>query len=101
MQNADKQSASRAHVLINAQGPQVAPPQSTSVSSPDFVLSVQDGGGAAQTAAVQMPLIQSLCDRQARPVAHGEHAPPQSGAVSLPFFSPSVQLASAHDPARQ
>jgi len=86
---------------VSAHGPHEVPPQSTSVSSPDFDPSVHDGGGAAQRLCSQMPLMQSVATRQPEPIAHGRHAPPQSTPLSLPFFSVSVQLGSAHCPCLQ
>lgn len=60
------QSTSMRQVLVSAQGGQ-GPPQSTSVSLPDFMPSVQLGGGAAHTWLVQTPELQSLGPRQPAP----------------------------------
>jgi hypothetical protein len=74
------------------------PPQSTSVSAPDFTPSVQDGGGAAHVPCSQMPLVQSGATRHPVPTGHFGHVPPQSTPVSLPFSTPSVQLGSEQCP---
>lgn len=76
-----------------AQGGQ-DPPQSVSVSLPDFMLSVQVGGGFAQAPLVQSPETQSPGTRQGRPMAQGGQSPPQSAEVSRPFLVLSVQLGS-------
>src|SRR3954469_20853554 len=69
------------------------PPQSTSVSSPSFCASVQDG--AAQTPLAHAPLLQSPLAPQPLPSSHCLHSPPpQSTSVSFPAFVPSVQPAS-------
>jgi hypothetical protein len=46
-----------------------------------------------QMAAVQTPLVQSRGRRQPCPFAHAPQRPPQSTAVSSPFFSPSLHVA--------
>jgi hypothetical protein len=86
------------HALPVAQGGQVPPPQSTSVSAPFFTPSVQLG--AAHVPLVQVsPPAQSLAMVHALPVAQGGQVPPpQSTSVSAPSFTPSVQLAAAHTP---
>jgi hypothetical protein len=101
LQKPERQSPSTLHVFVRAHGGHAAPPQSTSVSSPVFEPSVQEGGGAAQIPASQIPLMQSVETRQAVPIGHGLHPPPQSTPVSGPLRSPSVQVASAHCPPRQ
>jgi hypothetical protein len=98
LQNALKQSASPPHTRFSAHGPQVGPPQSTSVSSPDLLPSVQDGGAAPHTPPSQIPLTQSVRARHGEPTAHGLQLPPQSTPLSLPLRSPSVQLGWAHTP---
>jgi hypothetical protein len=63
------------------------PPQSTPVSVPFWVLSVQEG---ALQVPLQMPSTQSLAMLQLFPSAQGAHEPPQSMSVSSPSFCPSV-----------
>jgi hypothetical protein len=47
----------------------------------------------------QAELSQSLLVAQPLPAAQWvEQLPPQSGAVSLPFLTPSLQVAAAHEP---
>jgi len=43
--------------------------------------------------ATHTPLVQSVLALQPVPAEHLGQAPPQSGPVSLPFATPSVQLA--------
>jgi len=79
------------------------PPQSTSLSLPFFSVSLQLAGVQVPFAP-QMPFTQSAATAHPFPSAHlwfvGEaaHDPPQSGAVSLPFFTPSVQVGTAQAP---
>ena len=61
-----------------------------------------------QMKPVHTPLVQSALMRHACPRGQGEHDPPQSIAVSLPFWIPSVQVGAlqvcvlrAHEPLRQ
>ena len=70
------------------------PPQSTSVSLPFFSPSWQLGAAIAQSPPSQFALAQSEATRQCRFSAHlmQSPAPPQSTSVSVPFFSPSVQV---------
>src|SRR5262249_26805848 len=77
------------------QGPHVAPPQSTSVSSPFFTVSSH--AGTWQTMLVHTPLWQSGAATHIRPSLHGpQSGPPQSTSVSLAFCTPSTQVGSAH-----
>jgi hypothetical protein len=48
-----------------------------------------------QVIAMQTPLLQSPCAAQTRMSPHGGQLPPQSTSVSLPFFTPSMQLGAA------
>jgi hypothetical protein len=99
--------------------PQVAPPQSRSVSAPFFTASLQRG--AAQAPAVQTPLAQapesvqaaasaipaqkppvqvpdwqSAPEEQTAPLMQSApQLPPQSGALSVPFVAASRQVAGA------
>jgi hypothetical protein len=64
------------------------PPQSTSVSRPFMVPSLQLG--ALHTLPVQTPDVQSVPAAHARVTSHfGHAAPPQSTSVSRPFFTTS------------
>jgi hypothetical protein len=99
-QIADVQSVAAAHALptphlVAQVAPVVAtPPQSTSVSVPFFTASGQTG--ALQRELVQTPLTQSAPAEHPEPVAHrfaGAQLPPQSIAVSVPFFTVSPQVA--------
>jgi hypothetical protein len=91
------QSALIPHVLLSAHFGQVGPPQSTSVSLPFLIPSMQVAVAAAQTPELQLLLLQSALTRQALPFAHFEvQLPPQSTSVSSPFFTVSVQVGSAH-----
>src|SRR4051794_2504976 len=82
------QSPLTTQTLPAAQPGHTPPPQSTSVSRPFFVMSVQLG--PAQTFPTQELLTQSPLTRQARPPLHFGHIPPpQSTAVSMPFFTMS------------
>jgi hypothetical protein len=93
------QSLARAQAAPAPQGLQL-PPQSTAVSLPFLIPSVQLG--CAQENAEQTPLAQSppmmhvLAPSQA-----GQPPPPQSMSVSLPFRLPSTQVGSTHTPALQ
>jgi len=73
-----------------AHAPQVAPPQSTSVSAPFFTLSVHVG--AWHVPPAHDPLAQSVLSVHVAPTAHGEQPGPQSTSASLPFFTLSVQV---------
>jgi hypothetical protein len=80
---------------------QVAPPQSTSVSMPFLKPSAQPGAAQRRVEGLQNPEVQSVGAAQPIPFAHvfawaTQVAPPQSTPVSVPFFSPSVQLGVAH-----
>ena len=88
--------------------PQAFPPQSTSVSVPFFTLSLQGALGTMQVLfwhwAKPPTSTQSVAAVQALPMAHlGQLAPPQSTSLSLPFLSPSLQVAAttAHTPPTQ
>lgn len=92
------QSLSATQVLPTAQAPQL-PPQSTSLSSPFLIPSVQVG--AAQTPLAQLAEAQSAVTLQAALGAHFIQAPPQSLSVSLPSRIPSVQVGAMQTPAGQ
>jgi hypothetical protein len=50
-------------------------------------------GAAPQSPETQRPVVQSVPTTQALPWEHWGHVgPPQSTSVSLPFFTPSVQV---------
>ncbi len=84
------QSPSMLQVLPAAHPGQL-PPQSTSVSSWFFFMSVQLGS-AHRKPLPQKPDSQSLSTTQPWPVAHGpQSGPPQSVPVSVPFFFLSEQ----------
>jgi hypothetical protein len=92
------QSAEALHALPVRHFGAVAPPQSTSVSSPFFLPSV--GLGAAHFPVLHTSLAQSPSILQTFPVSHlGAAAPPQSTSVSSPFFLPSLACGSRHAPA--
>jgi hypothetical protein len=84
------QSLAPLHVFPVPHGPHVAPPQSTSVSAPFFILSVHEG--AWHVPPPQDSLAQSVPWPHAAPTLHGEHPGPQSTSASLPFFTLSVQV---------
>ena len=68
------------------------PPQSTPVSSPFLMPSLQVG--ISQSPFLQTPLTQSAFVVQGDALPHGGHAPPpQSMPVSTAFCTPSAQLA--------
>ncbi len=80
------------------------PPQSMAVSVPFLMPSLHDPEGATQTPPVQVPLVQSVPARQVLPLAQSAaQLPPQSMSVSVPFFTPSVQVGAgaAQTPAEQ
>ncbi len=86
------QSLALRHFLVSAQAGQVAPPQSTSVSSPFWVRSVQLAFW--QMLLRHTLLTQSPCLRHFWVWTHaGQVAPPQSTSVSSPLCALSVQLA--------
>src|SRR4051794_19846380 len=71
---------------------QFRPPQSTSLSRPFKMASVQLTGSQIFVTASQCFETQSLAAAQARLSAQaGQSAPPQSTSVSAAFFTPSVQ----------
>jgi hypothetical protein len=79
------QSAPLAHVLPFAHAGQPCCWPQTSAE--------HAGGGATQTPPVQTPLAQSVAVAQRLPSAHFAHVgPPQSTSVSLPFWTPSLQV---------
>src|SRR4051794_39711672 len=83
------QSVERRQVLPRAQ-PEHVPPQSTSVSGPFRMWSVQLG--PAQALLSQMVLAQSLPCRQNWPGSHFLHvSPPQSTSVTSSFLTASLQ----------
>src|SRR5579883_1760790 len=82
------------------------PPQSTSVSLPSLIPSLQVLGRAAQAPATQAPPAQSPFTRHALPAAQPmQTGPPQSTSVSLPSLIPSLQEVSqtllTHSPLAQ
>jgi hypothetical protein len=84
VQCAELQSASEKQRFVEAQGTQLGPPQSTSVSVPFRAPSLQVG--AWQTLPEQTEVTQSVPARQCLVTAHRPHAPPpQSMSVSAPF----------------
>jgi hypothetical protein len=63
------------------------------VSLPFFTPSMQVGARQTMVAPLQTPLAQSLEAVQPIPGGHpGQVPPPQSAPVSLPFFTPSMQV---------
>src|SRR5690348_10465798 len=89
------QSVGFKHVLPSAHFPHVPPPQSTSVSAPFFILSLQVAA-AVQTLPAHVALEQSAATRHALPSWHGGHIPPpQSTSVSAPSFIMFPQPAAA------
>ena len=85
MQTPEAQSPPFTQERAASQPGHTPPPQSTSVSLPFFVVSVQDG--ARQVKSWQTKLLQSDETTQACDGAQGEHvAPPQSTSVSLPLW---------------
>jgi len=81
--------------------PHVAPPQSMPTSSPFLTPSSQLAGAqtsSPSTDVSQLPEEQSEFTAQGSPSGHETQFPPQSIAVSAPFCSPSVQVASMHCP---
>jgi hypothetical protein len=88
------QSVLAMHVLPATHLPQLAPPQSVSVSLPFFTLSEQLAAWHLSGEPEQTPLWQSVERAHVRPVVHlGQLAPPQSVSVSVPFLTTSVQVA--------
>jgi hypothetical protein len=88
------QSPATRHFLPVPHLPQLAPPQSTSVSTPFLTPSEQVGTAHLSGEPEQTPLWQSPATAHVRPLAHfGQPAPPQSTSVSVPFLTKSVQLA--------
>ena len=82
------QSAPTEHDLPSAQAAQPCWAPQTSAE--------QAGAGATQSPPVQTPLMQSPPVAQCLPSAHfGQLGPPQSTSVSLPFWTPSVQVGAA------
>jgi len=86
------QSVPARHALPLAHFGQSGPPQSTAVSDPFLMASVQLGKEHNFDRVSHLPLRQSLFTKHAMAAPQGEHAgPPQSTAVSVLFFWPSVQ----------
>ena len=93
------QSPLTLHLSVSAQGgalvssPLPLDPQSVSVSLPFWILSLDVGARHFIVPATsQLLLVQSLFVAQPSPSAHALHIPPQSGAVSVPFCTPSLQV---------
>ena len=85
-----------AHFLVHVE------PQSTVGSLPFFTPSVQLGAWQVWVAARHTWLVQSLASAQPLLSAHGLlQLDPQSTSVSLPFFTPSLQLVAWHVPLEQ
>ena len=99
------QSVPTPHFNVSAQAgalvssPVPLDPQSVSVSLPFWIVSV-DVGARHSFVPVrsQLLLVQSLFAAQPMPSAHGLHIPPQSRPVSVPFCTPSLQLAGVQAP---
>jgi hypothetical protein len=73
------------------------PPQSTSVSVPFLIVSVQPAATHFFAVASHLRLMQSALTAQAFVFAHFVvHEPPQSTSVSVPFFTTSAQLGAVH-----
>jgi len=90
-----EQSALATQAFPSVQAGHCPPPQSTSVSFPLFVPSVQPG--VMHRPAVHLPSRQSLAAQQPFGAGHlGQLVPPQSMSDSVPFWSPSEQLGAAH-----
>jgi hypothetical protein len=88
--------------LPEAHLPQVAPPQSMSVSVPFLTTSVQVAAWHRFGAPEQTPLWQSPATVQSPFVAHPPQVPPpQSTSVSAPFSVPSVHVGAWHTPPEQ
>jgi hypothetical protein len=75
------------------------PPQSTSVSSPFFLVSPHVA--SAHAPEVQTFSAQSPAAVQVRPGAQSAQPPAQSMSVSVPFFTPSLQLGCWQTPPSQ
>jgi hypothetical protein len=84
------QSPLAEQALLVPHGPQVGPPQSTSVSAPFLTLSVQLG--AWHVPPAHEPLAQSVPSVHVAPTAQGEQPGPQSTSASLPFLTLSTQV---------
>ena len=79
---------------------QLVPPQSTSVSPPFFVKSLQVG--ALHVPPEHTRLWQSVGPEHPPPLPHvGHDPPPQSVPVSLPFLIESLHVAGWHVPLGQ
>jgi hypothetical protein len=90
VQNPVRQSVAAEHIWFTTQSGQEGPPQSTSVSLPFFMPSVQVGFW--QMLPTQTPLWQSEPKLQSPPFGQPVQPPPQSTPVSLPFSMPSEQV---------
>jgi hypothetical protein len=92
-QAAEEQSAGTLQCLPSAHFCVHTPPQSTSVSEPFFLPSLQLG--PTQTPPEHEPDVQSVPARQPEPIGQRsvQSVPPQSMSVSVPSRLPSVQLA--------
>jgi hypothetical protein len=82
-----------------AQGVQVGPPQSTSVSMPSFLPSWQVGNSQVKTPNPPSGAMQTAGDAQSAltlhtfPTLHGmQTGPPQPMSVSVPFLTGDMQL---------
>jgi hypothetical protein len=94
------QSSAFRQPIPPGQAGQVAPPQSTPVSSLFMIPSSQLD--SAQAPSTHSPLRQSVPAVQALPPPHpSQVGPPQSSAVSSPFWIPSEQLGMRQNIARQ
>jgi hypothetical protein len=87
------QSLARLHGLPAPQPGHTPPPQSTSTSAPSRRPSSQEGLLQRWLAEQIKPLTQSASTPQAAPALQRvAQSPPQSRSVSLPFWTPSLQL---------
>ena len=75
---------------------QVAPPQSTPVSSPFFTESEHVAAAHVLDARSHTRELQSSPEVQGLPTKHGEQSPPQSVWLSPPFFTPSEHVGAKH-----
>jgi hypothetical protein len=92
------QSVLPVQVLLVAHFATQPPPQSLSDSEPFLTPSKHVGVWHTPPPAGHTSLVQSVPTAQATPLSHREQAvvPPQSTALSPPFFTPSVQEAGWH-----
>jgi hypothetical protein len=82
------------HALPTTHPGQLVPPQSTSVSPALKTPSSQDDATQSDVDALQYVDAQSAPDVHDFPVSHFAQLPPQSTSLSVPSFSPFMQLGS-------